>query len=59
MRWGELAAVRPRHLNVEHDRLTVQETIVEISKKNSPSGQRYTTKPYPKNDHRRTRRRNR
>ncbi len=54
MRWGELAALRPRHLDVEHDLLTVQETIVEISKKNSPAGQRYTVKPYPKNDHRRT-----
>ncbi len=54
MRWGELAALRPRHLDVEHDLLTVQETIVEISKKDSPTGQRYTIKPYPKNDHRRT-----
>ncbi len=53
MRWGELAALRPRHLDVEHDLLTVQETIVEISKKNSPTGQRYTVKPYPKNDQRR------
>ena len=27
---------------------------MEIGKKNSPTGQRYTTKPYPKNDHHRT-----
>ena len=27
---------------------------MEISKKNSPTGQRYTLKTYPKNDHRRT-----
>ncbi len=53
MRWGELAALRPRHLDVEHDRLTVQETIVEISKKNSPTGQRYTLKAHPKSDQRR------
>ncbi len=45
MRWGELAALRPRHLDVEHDLLTVQETIVEISKKDSPTGQRHTIKP--------------
>ncbi len=54
MRWGELAALRPRHLDTKANLLTVQETIVEISKKNSPTGQRYTVKPYPKNDHRRT-----
>ncbi len=53
MRWGELAALRPRHLDSTANVLTVQETIVEISKKNSPTGHRYTLKPYPKNDHRR------
>jgi len=51
MRWGELAALRPRHLDTTSNLVTVQETIVEISKKNSPTGQRYTVKPYPKNDH--------
>lgn len=54
MRWGELAALRPRHLDSTGNLLTVQKTIAEISKKNSPTGQRYTVKPYPKNDHRRT-----
>jgi integrase len=50
MRWGELAALRPRHLDVINQRIVVAETIVEISKKDSPTGQRYTVKPYPKND---------
>ena len=54
MRWGELAALRLRHLdlNLDLNRATVlvAETIVEISKKDSPTGQRYTLKPHPKND---------
>ena len=54
MRWGELAALRPRHLDTTGNLLTIQETIAEISKKNSPTGQRYTIKPYPKNDQRRS-----
>ena len=54
MRWGELAALRPQHLDATANLLTVQETIVEISKKNSPTCQRYTIKDYPKNDQRRT-----
>ena len=54
MRWGELAALRPRHLDLARGWIIVAETIVEIGKKNSPSGQRYTLKPYPKNDQHRT-----
>lgn len=54
MRWGELAALRPRHLNLTDGWILVAETIVEISKKDSPTGQRYTVKPYPKNDQHRT-----
>jgi integrase len=50
MRWGELAALRPRHVDLTNQRIVVAETIVEISKKDSPTGQRYTVKPYPKND---------
>jgi integrase len=53
MRWGELAALRPRHVDVASQALTVAETIVEISKKDSPTGERYTLKPYPKNDRQR------
>jgi integrase len=34
--------------------LTVQETIVEVSLKNSPTGKRMLTKPYPKDNEPRT-----
>lgn len=34
--------------------LTAHETIAEISKQNSPTGQRYTVKPHPTNDQQRT-----
>jgi integrase len=34
--------------------LTVEETIVEVSTKNSPTGQRMLTKPYPKDNEPRT-----
>jgi integrase len=50
MRWGELIALRPRHLDTEQCLIVVRETIVEISKKNSPTGQRYQVKPYPKSN---------
>jgi len=37
LRWGELIALRPRHLDLATGRLVVMETIVEVSKKNSPT----------------------
>jgi len=54
LRWGELIALKPRHLDLTTGRLTVQETIVEVSLKNSPTGQRMITKPYPKDNEPRT-----
>jgi integrase len=54
LRWGELIALRPRHVNFLHRTITVEETIVEVSKKISPTGQRMVVKPYPKNDEPRT-----
>ena len=62
MRWGELAALRPRHLTLDLDldldlnraTVLVAETIVEISKKDFPTRQRYTRKPHPKDDQHRT-----
>jgi integrase len=54
LRWGELIALKPRHLDLTTGRLTVEETIVEISHKNSPTGQRMITKPYPKDNEPRT-----
>jgi len=50
LRWGELIALKPRHLDLATGRLTVEETIVEVSLRNSPTGQRMLTKPYPKDN---------
>ncbi len=54
LRWGELVALKPRHLNLDKHTLTVEETIVEVSKKNSPTGMRMLTKAYPKDNEPRT-----
>ena len=54
LRWGELAALRPRHIDFLRRTITVQETIVEVSRKDSPTGQRMIVKPYPKDDEPRT-----
>jgi integrase len=58
VRWGELIALKPRHLDLDPEsgtgRLTVEETIVEVSLKSSPTGARMLTKPYPKDNEPRT-----
>ena len=54
LRWGELVALRPRHVDFLRRSITVEETIVEISKKISPTGERMLVKPYPKDDEART-----
>jgi integrase len=54
LRWGELIALKPRHLDLTTGRLTVEETIVEVSRKNSPTGDRMLTKAYPKDNEPRT-----
>lgn len=54
LRWGELIALKPRHLDLGTGRLTVEETVVEVSVKNSPTGQRMLTKAYPKDNEPRT-----
>jgi integrase len=54
MRWGELIALRPRHIDFLTKSVTVEETIIEVSKKHSPTGERYVTKPYPKDNEPRT-----
>jgi integrase len=54
MRWGELIALRPRHINFLRKSLTVEETIIEVSKQYSPTGQRMVVKPYPKSNEPRT-----
>jgi len=50
LRWGELIALRPRHVDFLRRTITVQETIVEVSKKHSPTGERMIVKAYPKNN---------
>jgi integrase len=54
LRWGELIALKPRHLDLFKRTLTVEETVVEVSIKNSPTGARMLTKPYPKDNEART-----
>jgi integrase len=54
LRWGELIALRPRHVDFLRRSITVEETIVEVSKKLSPTGERMIVKPYPKDDEPRT-----
>ena len=54
LRWGELIALKPRHLDLLKRTLTVEETVVEVSIKNSPTGARMLTKPYPKDNEPRT-----
>lgn len=54
LRWGELIALRPRHVDFLRRTITVEETIVEVSRKLSPTGQRFIVKPYPKDDEPRT-----
>jgi integrase len=54
MRWGELIALRPRHIDFLRKTVTGEETIIEVSTKHSPTGQRYTVKPYPKDNEART-----
>ncbi len=54
LRWGELVALRPRHINFLRRTVTIEETIVEISKQHSPTGERNIVKLYPKNDKPRT-----
>ena len=54
MRWGELIALRPRHIDFLRKTVTVEETILEVSRKHSPTGERYVVKPYPKDNEPRT-----
>ena len=50
LRWGELIALRPRHIEFLRRTITVEQTIVEVSKKHSPTGERMIVKEYPKDD---------
>jgi site-specific recombinase XerD len=54
MRWGELVALRPRHVDFLRRVIAIEETVVEVSKKNSPTGERMVFKAYPKDNEFRT-----
>jgi integrase len=54
LRWGELVALRPHHLDTRTATLTVQDVYVEVSKKNSPTGNRMILRHYPKDNEPRT-----
>jgi integrase len=54
MRWGEVIALRPRHIDFLRRMVSVEDTIVETSKKNPPTGERFIVKRYPKNNEPRT-----
>jgi integrase len=54
LRWGELIALRPRHIDFLRRTITIEETIVEVSRRTSPTGDRMVVKPYPKDDEPRT-----
>lgn len=51
---GELIALRPRHIDFLRRQVTVEETIIEVSKRYSPTGERMIVKPYPKDNEART-----
>jgi integrase len=53
MRWGELVALRPVDVDLSVGLITVRRTLVEVAKKNSPTGQRLLVKDYPKDDEQR------
>ncbi len=53
LRWGELVALRPVDIDFDTRIVTVWRTIVEVAKKNSPTGQRCFVKDYPKDDEQR------
>jgi hypothetical protein len=50
MRWGELVGLRVRHVDFLRRSVLVQDVVIEVSTKDSPTGERFVTKPYPKND---------
>src|SRR5450830_605412 len=54
LRWGELIALRPRHVDFLRRTIAVEQTIVEVSRKHSPTGARMIVKDYPKDNEFRT-----
>lgn len=53
LRWGELAALRPADIDFVSRNVIVRRVVVEVSKKNSPTGVGRFIKDHPKNDEQR------
>jgi integrase len=54
LRWGELVALRPCDIDFEARTVIVRRVLVEVAKKNSPTGERCFIKDYPKDDEQRS-----
>ena len=54
LRWGELIALRPCDIDMTTHVALVHRTIVEVTKKHSPTGQRIYLKDHPKDDEQRS-----
>lgn len=50
MRWGELIALRPVDIDFARRVITVGRVVLEVSKKVSPTGDRYVLRDYPKDN---------
>ena len=50
LRWGELIALRSVDVDFTAKAVRVERTVVEVSRKNSPTGKRTFIKDYPKDD---------
>jgi len=48
MRWGELIALKPRHIDFLHRTITVTDTIMEVSKRHSPPANATFPSPTPR-----------
>lgn len=53
LRWGELIALRPCDIDFPSRTVIVHRTIVEVARKNSPTGERCFVKDHPKDDEQR------
>src|SRR5436305_7835511 len=54
LRWGELVALRPCDIDFSGRTVIVRRVVVDVAKKNSPTGERCFIKDYPKDDEQRT-----
>jgi integrase len=54
LRWGELVALRSCRVDWLRRQLSIEQTVLELSKKDSPTGERIVFKDYPKDNEPRT-----